>query len=43
MSHNQIANELGTAREVITRVFKKLATDGKVTQDSGLIKIISEW
>jgi CRP/FNR family transcriptional regulator, anaerobic regulatory protein len=43
MSHNQIANELGTAREVITRVFKKLETDGKVTQDSGLIKIIGEW
>lgn len=43
MSHNQIANELGTAREVITRVFKKLETDGKVLQKSGEIRIIAEW
>lgn len=43
MSHNQIANELGTAREVITRVLKKLETDGKVIQNAGEIKIIGEW
>ena len=43
MSHNQIANELGTAREVITRVLKKLETDGKIIQKSGEIKIIGEW
>lgn len=43
MSHNQIANELGTAREVITRVLKKLETDGKVIQTSGEIRIIGEW
>jgi CRP/FNR family transcriptional regulator len=43
MSHNQLANELGTAREVITRVLKKLETDGKVLQKSGEIKIIHEW
>lgn len=43
MSHNQIANELGTAREVITRMLKKLETDGKVVQSSGEIRIISEW
>lgn len=29
MSHSQIATELGTAREVITRVLKKLETDEK--------------
>jgi CRP/FNR family transcriptional regulator, anaerobic regulatory protein len=40
MSHNQIANELGTAREVITRVLKKLEIEGKIIQDSGEIKII---
>lgn len=40
MSHTQIANELGTAREVITRVLKKLETDGKVKQKSGEIRII---
>ncbi len=43
MSHNQIANELGTAREVITRVLKKLETDGKVVQELGKIRVIDEW
>ena len=43
MSHTQIANELGTAREVITRVLKKLETDGKVIQKSREIRIIGEW
>jgi CRP/FNR family transcriptional regulator len=43
MSHNQIANELGTAREVITRVLKKLEIEGKVEQKSGEIRIIGEW
>lgn len=43
MSHNQIANELGTAREVITRVLKKLEIDGKVTHNAGEIKIIGDW
>ena len=43
MSHNQISNELGTAREVITRVLKKLEIDGKVIQKSGEIRIIAEW
>jgi CRP/FNR family transcriptional regulator len=43
MSHSQIANELGTAREVVTRVLKKLETDGKVEQNSGKIRIIDEW
>ncbi len=43
ISHGQLAKELGTAREVITRVLKKLETDGKVVQDAGKIKIISEW
>ncbi|MEX2410560.1 MAG: Crp/Fnr family transcriptional regulator [Candidatus Paceibacterota bacterium] len=43
MSHNQIANELGTAREVITRVLKKLEIDGKVVQNAGEIRIIGKW
>lgn len=43
MSHNQLAHELGTAREVITRVLKKLETDGKVKQLAGEITIIGEW
>jgi CRP/FNR family transcriptional regulator len=43
MSHTQIATELGTAREVITRVLRKLENDGKVEQTKDGIKIISEW
>lgn len=43
MTHSQIADELGTVREVITRVLKKLETDGKIAQNLGVIKIIGEW
>lgn len=43
MSHQQIANELGTAREVISRVMKKLETDGKVKQSGEGIQIIASW
>ncbi len=42
LSHAQIANELGTAREVISRIIKKLENDGKLTQNKEGIKIISE-
>jgi CRP/FNR family transcriptional regulator len=40
ISHGQIANELGTAREVISRVMKKLEIEHKVLQTSEGIKII---
>ena len=40
ISHRQIASELGTAREVVSRILKKLENDGKVAQDSGNIKIL---
>lgn len=43
MSHSQIANELGTAREVVSRVLKKLEIDGKISQIGGEIKISAEW
>ncbi len=43
MSHSQIANELGTAREVVSRLLKKLETDGKIEQTEGVIKIIGSW
>lgn len=43
ITHSQIANELGTAREVITRVMKKLEIEEKVEQKSGEIRIIGEW
>ena len=39
ISHRQIASDLGTAREVVTRVLKKLEMENKVSQDSGLIKV----
>lgn len=40
ISHVQLANELGTAREVVSRVMKKLETEGKITQNSGKITIL---
>ncbi len=40
MSHRQIANELGTAREVISRVMKKLENEGKVMQHTNSIEIL---
>lgn len=39
VSHQQIANELGTAREVISRVMKKLELEGKVHQLTNSIEI----
>ncbi|NRB58787.1 MAG: Crp/Fnr family transcriptional regulator [Winogradskyella sp.] len=39
LSHGQIANELGTAREVVSRIIKKLENDGLIEQNSGYIKI----
>lgn len=39
ISHSQLANELGTVREVISRITKKLETDGLVIQNSGTITI----
>lgn len=39
MSHSQIANEIGTSREVVTRILKKLELEGKLTQDREGIKI----
>ena len=39
ISHRQIANELGTAREVISRIMKKLETEGKVKQFATTIEI----
>ena len=41
LSHSQIANELGTVREVITRILKKLETEGKVVQTKRGIEIIN--
>ncbi len=40
ISHRQIAKDLGTAREVISRVMKKLESEGKVHQHSNSIEIL---
>jgi len=40
LSHRQIAQELGTAREVITRILKRLESDGIVQQDTDGIHIL---
>lgn len=40
ISHRQIANELGTAREVISRVMKKLEKEQKIVQSTDSIKIL---
>jgi len=42
VSHRQIANELGTAREVISRVMKKLESEGKLKQHTNSIEIV-QW
>lgn len=41
ISHRQIASELGTAREVVSRVMKKLESESKVLQHSNSIEIMA--
>jgi CRP/FNR family transcriptional regulator len=40
ISHRQIAAELGTAREVISRIMKKLENEGKIRQEANMIEIL---
>jgi CRP/FNR family transcriptional regulator len=40
ISHRQIASELGTAREVVSRIMKRLETEGKVKQNTNSIELI---
>jgi CRP/FNR family transcriptional regulator, anaerobic regulatory protein len=40
ISHRQIANELGTAREVVSRIMKKLENEGKLKQHTNRIEIL---
>jgi len=42
ISHREIAGDLGTAREVVSRVMKKLENEGKVEQQVKGIKIL-KW
>jgi CRP/FNR family transcriptional regulator len=40
ISHRQIASELGTAREVVSRIMKRLETEGKVKQNTNSIELV---
>ncbi|MEZ5014222.1 MAG: Crp/Fnr family transcriptional regulator [Chitinophagales bacterium] len=40
ISHREIAGDLASSREVVTRILKKLEADGQVAQLSGAIKIL---
>lgn len=40
ISHRKIASDLGSAREVISRVIKKLESEGRIVQLSSGIKVI---
>lgn len=39
-THQQLADELGTAREVVTRLLKKLEAEGKIETGRGLIRLL---
>ena len=41
ITHQKLADELGTAREVVSRLLKKLENDGKIKLLRGKIKIIT--
>jgi CRP/FNR family transcriptional regulator len=40
ISHKEIANNLGSAREVVTRLMKKLESEGKLLQLKDGIEIL---
>ena len=40
ITHENVANELGSSREVISRILKKFEKDGKIEVSRGKIKII---
>ena len=40
ISHKEIANDMGTSREVITRILKKLEAESKVMQTSKGIQLL---
>ncbi len=42
ISHRQIASELGTAREVVSRLMKKLEIEGKIEQGVQSVMILEE-
>ncbi len=40
ITHKIIALEMGTAREVVSRILKKLENNNKITQEKGIVEII---
>ncbi len=40
ITHQQLANEIGTAREVISRLLKQMENNGYISLERGIIKII---
>ena len=42
ITHQELANEIGTAREVVSRLLKHLEIEGKVSLERGSIKILKE-
>ena len=40
VTHKQIAEELGTAREVVSRIMKKLETNRQIEQGKGFVKLL---
>jgi CRP/FNR family transcriptional regulator len=43
ISHVQLANELGTAREVVSRVLKKLEAEEKIDINHGIIRLKKKY
>ena len=43
ISHKKIADDLGTAREVVSRILKKFEKEGLISQSSLGIEIINKW
>ena len=41
ITHKQIAEEVGTAREVVSRILKKLETNNQIVQGKGYVKLLS--
>lgn len=42
ISHKEIANDIGTAREVVSRILKKYENEGVITQHSSVIEFVSK-
>ena len=42
ISHKEIANDVGTAREVVSRILKKFENDGIIRQTSSVIEFVKK-